>query len=181
MCCAPCSVYPIEILKSENHSLYGLFFNPNIHPYTEYKQRLDAVREYCEKAEMPLIEIDEYDIENFLRNCVYREKTRCQMCYSMRLERAASVASKGKFDAFTTSLLVSPFQKHEMIKKLGEAAAHKYKIEFLYRDFRQGFKEGQQKAKDIGLYRQQYCGCIYSESERYLSKNKKDRSDKGEH
>lgn len=181
MCCAPCSTYPVKVLREEGHELYGLFFNPNIHPYTEYKQRLDTVKEYCEKVNMPLIVIDEYNIESFLRNCAYRENVRCQMCYSMRLERAASVAQKGKFDAFTTSLLVSPFQKHEMIKKFGEAVGQKQGIEFLYRDFRPGFKEGREIAAQMGLYRQQYCGCIYSEAERYLPKKKKNRGGLGEH
>lgn len=181
MCCAPCSTYPVKVLWEEGHELHGLFFNPNIHPYTEYKQRLDTVKEYCEKVNMPLIVIDEYNIEDFLRNCAYREIVRCQMCYSMRLERAASVAKKGKFDAFTTSLLVSPFQKHEMLKKLGEAAGLKQGIEFSYRDFRSGFKEGREIATEMNLYRQQYCGCIYSEAERYLPKKKKSRGGEGEH
>lgn len=181
MCCAPCSTYPVSILKNEGHELHGLFFNPNIHPYTEYKKRLDTVKEFCENVNMPLIVLDQYNIQDFLRNCAYRENVRCQMCYSTRLERAANVAKKGNFDAYTTSLLVSPYQKHELIKKLSEAIGQRMGIEFLYRDFREGFKKGQEMAKDMGLYRQQYCGCIYSEEERYLNKQKRDRSGRGEY
>lgn len=173
MCCAPCSIFPVEVLRNAGHDLHGVFYNPNIHPYTEYMQRLTTAKEYCEKVNMPLIVIDQYNISEFLRNCAYRETTRCQMCYSKRLERVASIAKKGDFDAFTTSLLVSPFQKHELIKRIGQEVESKYGVEFLYMDFRPGFKEGQQKAKEMELYRQQYCGCIYSEEERYLGKKKR--------
>lgn len=174
MCCGPCSTYPINLLRNEGHELHGFFYNPNIHPYTEYKKRLQTVNEYCAKEGIPQIVIDHYNIEEFLRNCVYRENSRCQMCYAIRLEKAASIAKAGGFEAFTSSLLVSPFQKHELIKKGGMDAGEKYGIEFMYRDFRDGFKEGQQLAKDMDLYRQKYCGCIYSEEERYLKKPKKE-------
>lgn len=90
----------------------------------------------------------------------------------MRLERTALVAKKSGFDAFTTSLLVSPYQKHELIKELGEAISKKYEIEFYYRDFREGFREGRQKAREMGLYMQKYCGCIYSEKERFYKETK---------
>lgn len=178
MCCAPCSIYPVQTLKIEGYELHGFFYNPNIHPYTEYKKRMETAEEYCSRIEIPLILNDEYDIESFLRNAAFTENSRCQMCYTMRLERAASVAKANGFEGFTTSLLVSPYQKHDLIKSIGETIGQKYGIEFVYRDFRNGFREGQQKAKDMELYKQQYCGCIFSEQERYLTnKNKKDRSE----
>lgn len=173
MCCAPCSTYPVEVLKGEGHELHGLFYNPNIHPYTEYKKRLDTAVEYCEKIKIPLTVIDKYNIEEFLRNCVYKENSRCIMCYTTRLDTVAQFAKENNFSVFTTSLLASPYQKHELIKKIGEEAAQKHGVEFLYRDFREGFYKGQQIAKDMELYRQKYCGCIYSEAERYLKKPKK--------
>lgn len=173
MCCAPCSTYPVEVLRGEGHELYGIFYNPNIHPYTEYKKRLDTAKEFCEKVAMPLIVVDEYNIVEFLRNCIYKEDSRCKMCYDTRLDRVAIEAKSGGFDAFTTSLLVSPYQKHDLIKEIGENLGQKYGMDFLYKDFRCGFREGQQKAKDMGLYRQQYCGCIYSEAERYTAKKDK--------
>ena len=175
MCCGPCSVYPVKKLRDEGHELHGIFYNPNIHPYTEYKLRLEAAKKFCEIVNMPLIILDEYDIQKFLRSTSYREDIRCQMCYSLRLERVASVAKNGNFDGFTTSLLVSPFQKHEMIKNIGNQAYNKYGIDFLYYDFRDGFKEGREGARGMELYSQQYCGCIYSEEERYLGKNKTKR------
>lgn len=167
MCCGPCAVYPYGVLSKE-HDITGLFYNPNIHPYTEYKKRMDAAKEFADKSGYRLITIDEYNLEEFLRNAAFREGQRCMMCYADRLFRTASVAKKGYFDAFTTTLLVSPFQKHDLIKKIGEEAGAKYGVEFLYKDFREGFKEGVEKSKQLGLYRQQYCGCIYSERDRYV-------------
>lgn len=173
MCCGPCAVYPYQVLTGE-HDVTGLFYNPNIHPYTEYKKRMDTAREFADKSGFRLITIDEYNLDEFLRNAAFREGQRCMMCYAERLSRAASVAKKGNFDAFTTTLLVSPFQKHDLVRKLGEEAASRYGVEFLYRDFREGFKEGAAKSKEMGLYRQPYCGCIYSERDRYLAKRKDD-------
>jgi len=174
MCCGPCAVYPHQVLSKE-HDITGLFYNPNIHPYTEYKKRMDTAKEFADKSGYKLIEIDEYNLEEFLRNAAFREGQRCMMCYADRLFRTASVAKKGNFDAFTTTLLVSPFQKHDLIKKIGEEAGAKYGVEFLYKDFREGFREGVEKSKQLGLYRQQYCGCIYSERDRYLPKRKDER------
>ncbi len=173
MCCAPCASYPIQKLREEGHEVYGLFYNPNIHPYTEYEKRLEAVKQLEKLYDMPMIYIDEYDLEEFLRRTVYRENIRCQYCYAMRLERAASVAKKGKFDAFTTSLLVSPMQKHDIIKELGKQAGKKFDTKFYYEDFRPYWKNSVERSKELGLYRQQYCGCIYSEKERYLRSEKK--------
>ncbi len=173
MCCGPCAVYPAEVLSIE-HDVTGLFYNPNIHPYTEYKKRLETAQTYAEKAGIRLIVIDDYKLDEFLRNAAFRESQRCMMCYADRLERTASAAKKGQFDAFTTTLLVSPFQKHDLIRRIGEDAGKKYGVPFLYKDFREGFKEGVEKSKQLELYRQPYCGCIYSERDRYIPKRKGD-------
>lgn len=174
MCCGPCAIYPWQELSRE-HEITGLFFNPNIHPYTEYRRRMETAAEFADKSGFRLISIDEYNLDEFLRNAAFREGQRCMMCYSDRLARTASVAKKGNFDAFTTTLLVSPFQKHDLIRSIGEEAANKYGVDFLYMDFRQGFKEGVQRSKELGLYRQPYCGCIYSERDRYIPKRKEDK------
>lgn len=172
MCCAPCAVYPVDYLKNK-YDITGLFYNPNIHPYTEYKKRMDTAIEYFDEEDLKIIVIDEYNLDEFLRNATFRENQRCIMCYNERLNRVASVAKRGKFDAFTTTLLVSPYQKHEVIKRIGEEVAHKYGVEFLYIDFRPGYKNGVEKSKQLNLYRQQYCGCIYSERDRFLKKKLK--------
>jgi predicted adenine nucleotide alpha hydrolase (AANH) superfamily ATPase len=136
---------------------------------------MDTAQEFADKSGFRLITIDEYNLDEFLRNAAFREGQRCMMCYSDRLSRAASVAKKGNFDAFTTTLLVSPFQKHELIKRIGEEAGSKYGVPFLYEDFRPGFKAGVEGSKELGLYRQPYCGCIYSERDRYAPKGKEER------
>lgn len=172
-CCGPCSIYPIEHLRSENFDIVGHFYNPNIHPFTEWQKRKDNFQWFAENEGIKTIIEDDYDLEGFLQNVVHREANRCRYCYGMRLTRAAQIARKGKFDAFTTSLLVSPFQKHDLLREIGEAVGEKYGVPFHYVDFRPGFKEAYMKAKQTGHYTQQYCGCIYSERDRYMPRNKK--------
>lgn len=166
-CCGPCAVFPLQHLKENNFDIMGHFYNPNIHPFTEWQKRMDNFRQYADQQGLRHIIEDNYDLEGFLQKVVHREAQRCRYCYAMRLARTAQVARKGKFDAFTTTLLVSPFQKHQLIKETGEAMAAKYNIPFLYIDFRPGFKDAYLQAKGQGQYTQQYCGCIYSEKERY--------------
>jgi len=175
MCCGPCAAYPTKLFQQRDDiELTGLFFNPNIQPYTEYSKRLETAQQFAETVNLKLITIDEYNLVEFLRNAAYRESMRCRMCYNMRLDRAASVAKHGGFDAFTTTMLVSPHQKHEWIKEIGQEVSKKYGVPFLYMDFREGYKEGVEISKAMGLYRQQYCGCIYSEMERYMPGKKGD-------
>ncbi|MGI6358215.1 MAG: epoxyqueuosine reductase QueH [Bacillota bacterium] len=166
-CCGPCASYSIEALRKAGHQVYGYFYNPNIHPSQEYQRRLESFELLAEKVDLPLLKTGEYDFGQWLRQAAYREHVRCRLCYQQRLEQTARVAKHGKFDAFTTTLLISPFQQHEVIKHVGEALAVQYDIPFLYMDFRPGFKRSVELSKEYGLYRQQYCGCIYSEAERY--------------
>lgn len=166
-CCGPCSIYPVKSLREEGHELRGYFYNPNIHPYTEFDKRLDTFRQYADKAELPVILEDDYDLDGFLRQVTYREADRCRFCYGLRLQRTARVAKKGRFDAFTTTLLVSPWQKHELIKDIGEAIGRETGIPFYYQDFRPGYRDAVKISKEEKMYRQQYCGCIYSERDRY--------------
>ncbi|MFH1076448.1 MAG: epoxyqueuosine reductase QueH [Pseudomonadota bacterium] len=167
ICCAPCSIYCVKALRSESHEITGFFLNHNIHPYQEYLLRLDTFREYAAQIDLPAILDEDYDIEGFLRNVVFREQDRCYYCYYHRLKHTASLAQREGYDAFTTTLLYSRFQKHDLIKSIGNSLAKEYSIEFMYRDFRKGWKEGIEISKQLNMYRQQYCGCIYSEKERY--------------
>lgn len=169
VCCGPCALYPLKALLEEGHGVHGYFFNPNIHPYTEYERRRDTLAAYAENEGWTVIYAQEYPVEEYFRMTAYRETERCRFCYILRLKQSAGVAKRGGFEAFTTTLLVSPFQKHELIREAGEAMAAQYGVPFLYRDFRVGFKEGVRRSKEIGMYRQQYCGCVYSEKERYFS------------
>ncbi|OPY58127.1 MAG: hypothetical protein A4E55_01113 [Pelotomaculum sp. PtaU1.Bin035] len=167
ICCGPCSIYPVQYLREKGISIYGYFYNPNIHPYTEYNRRKETLEKYAGEISLNMIFDNEYRLEEFLQGVVYREANRCLICYSMRLNQAARVAKKGGFDCFSTTLLVSPYQKHGLIREIGEAVGNKYDILFYYADFRPGYREATVLSKEIGMYRQQYCGCIYSEKERY--------------
>lgn len=173
ICCAPCAIYPLKIMREAGHDVVGLFFNPNIHPYSEYKKRLDTLTEYSDTVGLKLIFSDEYPMEDFLRGVVFREETRCSYCYYTRLVYAANVAKKGKFEGFTTTLLYSKFQDNDLIETLGKSVAKKSGIPFYHQDFSKGWKEGIDTSKTLGMYRQQYCGCIYSEKERFYRRPKK--------
>lgn len=167
-CCAPCSVYCIDSLRAEKIEPTLFWYNPNIHPYTEYKARRDCLKDYAEKTKVELIIDEEYGLDEFCRNVVNDIPNRCvNYCYKKRLSETVRYAAKHGYDTFTTTLLVSPYQKHEELIKVCEELAALSGVKFLYRDFRVGFREGQQKAREAGLYMQKYCGCIFSEEDRY--------------
>lgn len=178
ICCGPCATYPLPSLREQGYEVKGFFFNPNIHPYTEYVKRRDALYDYAQAVNLPLVGEESYDPGEYFQQICYRENQRCLLCYKLRLEQAARVARKGKFDFFTTTLLVSPFQKHELIREVGEAIGERCGVPFLYQDFRQGFRSTVEVSKEMGLYRQQYCGCLYSEWERYSPRTKKSLPDR---
>jgi len=168
ICCAPCALYPYFRLKEEGFEPKGYFYNPNIHPYLEYKKRLDTVKEFSSRVGLEVHYQDDYDLDPFLLRTAGKGTQRCEHCYRMRLNEAAAAAAREKgIGAFTTSLLYSKFQKHDLIKGIAKEAAAEHGIEFYYEDFRRGWREGIVESKAMGLYRQQYCGCIYSEKERY--------------
>ena len=175
-CCAPCSTYVIKKLNEEGYEdITSYWYNINIHPYAEYKQRLETLIEYTKMIDIPLVVDYDYGIREFTINVTDNIDARCIFCYRSRLEKTAKYAKENGYDAFTTTLLVSPYQNHNLIIEIAKEMAEKYGIEFIYYDFREGFREGQQMARDAGLYMQKYCGCIYSEEERYEKKIEKDR------
>ncbi len=178
ICCANCAITPLERMKEKGDDVTGYFFNPNIHPYQEYQKRLDTLIQYSERVGLKVIYRDEYLLEEFLRNVSHQVKERCQYCYKVRLEATAQEAKKMFFDGFSTTLLQSTHQNHALIKETGERIAHEIGIPFYYEDFRQGWKRGMEVSKAMGLYRQQYCGCIYSEKERFLRSGKSASSTK---
>lgn len=173
MCCGPCSCYPVKSLREQGHTLTGYSYNHNIHPYREFKKRLATAREFAEKVKLPLIVDKSYELEMFLANAMVNIEGRCVSCYEVRLRKAAQVAKEGGFDAFTTTLLVSPYQKHELIRAVAERVAEEEGIPFYYEDFREGWQEGVDISLELELYRQPYCGCIFSEKERYCRPKKK--------
>ena len=175
-CCAPCSVYCIDNLRNEGIEPVAYWFNPNIHPYMEYKARRDTLIEYSKIVNLELIIDEDYGLKEFCKNVSDDLTNRCvKYCYRVRMEQTAKFAKENGFDAFTTTLLISPYQRHDELKEICEEVAQKYGVKFLYRDFRPGFREGQNKARELELYMQKYCGCIFSEEDRYSDKIMKDK------
>jgi predicted adenine nucleotide alpha hydrolase (AANH) superfamily ATPase len=166
-CCSNCAIYPVKKFRKEGHVITGFWFNPNIHPYQEYKSRLESVRTLSALWNIDVIYMDDYGLVDFLRTVVGKEKERCPFCYSMRLEKTASEAAKRGFDAFTTSLLISPYQDISALSAIGERLSDTYDVQFYFEDLRPGFEEAMKLSKELSLYRQKYCGCIYSEMERF--------------
>lgn len=167
ICCSNCALYPVTVLRDRGVEITGLWFNPNIHPFTEYRSRLDSLKKLETLWGLDVNYIDEYGLKEYLRNVAGNEDKRCEYCYTSRLEKTAEKAREMNADAFTTSLLVSPYQKFEMIIDIGKMMQERYSVEFYGEDFRKGFNDGRRMSKELGLYRQKYCGCIYSEMERY--------------
>lgn len=167
ICCAPCSCMCIKSLRESGHQVTGYWYNPNIHPFTEYRARRNCLREYAASIDLPLLEEDRYELRPFIRAVVEDLSHRCAKCYEMRLFRAAAAAAREGFDAFTSSLFISPYQDHALMQEIAQRAADTYHIPFLYRDFRPLFRTGQELARASGFYMQKYCGCVFSEEERY--------------
>ena len=172
ICCAPCANMPIEVLRKDGFEVSGYWFNPNIHPFTEYRARRNCLQDYAKAIELPLILKDEYGLRPFVREVAEDIEGRCVKCYEMRLFDTARQAAEGGFDSFTSSLFISPYQNHELMREVAQRAAKEYNVEFLYRDFRPYFKEGQERARELDMYIQKFCGCVFSEQERYLKKSK---------
>jgi epoxyqueuosine reductase len=171
-CCAPCAIYPVEILRDQHFEVTGFFYRNNIHPYTECLKREQTLTDYAEKIHLSVIYQDGYDLEGFLRKIIFHENDRCAICYQDRLTTTALIAKERGFDCFTSTLLYSKYQKHETVKEIGESIGASLSLPFYYRDFREGWKEGIHLSKRLNMYRQPYCGCIYSEKERFYSSKK---------
>ena len=178
-CCAPCSVYPVKTLRKEGIEPTLFWYNPNIHPMNEYILRRDCLVERAKSENLKLIIEDEYGLDDFVCNvnksALNDLSKRCETyCYPLRFRKVFEYAKANGFDTVSTTLLYSIYQKHDYIAKLMEELSKEYGINFLYRDFREGWREGQDEARAAGLYMQKYCGCVYSEEEStFARKNKK--------
>ncbi|MCR5059539.1 MAG: epoxyqueuosine reductase QueH [Saccharofermentans sp.] len=162
-CCGPCSMYPQSVLQYEG-TVYDMFwFNPNIHPEFEWNRRLENLQMAADHYGVKLIR-EGRCLEDYWLSKDYLEEygSRCAMCYDLRMDYTARYAAEHGYDSFTTTLLVSPYQQHEAIVETCEKKSLQYGVKFRYYDFREGFRKGQNMARDIGLYRQKYCGCIFS-------------------
>jgi len=171
ICCARCATYTLKRLQERGFQVTGFWYNPNIHPYFEHENRRQSLVEYAQGLSLPMIFWEDYEMPQFLRRVAGREAERHRLCYEMRLARTAQVAAERSFPRFTTTLLLSLYQDQELIRAIGEKMAAQYGPEFYYEDFRQGWQEHYEMSQKAGLYRQKYCGCIYSEWERYAKRD----------
>lgn len=168
VCCAPCSAYISRERLLPNYNLTWYFYNPNLNSQEEYERRLAAVKLVAKKFNIPLI-IEPYNHKNWLTQVRGYENDpekgrRCRICYRDRLEKTARLAKNKKFDFFGTSLLVSPYKDALAIKKMGLDFSTDYQVKFLAEDFQanNGYQKSQNFAKELGIYRQKFCGCEYS-------------------
>jgi hypothetical protein len=166
-CCAPCSTHCVnELMKDYDVTMY--FYNPNIHPFGEYAKRLENGKIVSRELGVPLIEA-EYEPEEWLELIKGFEQEpeggkRCKICFHMRLKQTAEYAKKNGFDAFTTTMTISPHKDANIINQLGEELSKKFGVEWVHSDFKKkdGFKKSIDLSKKMKLYRQGYCGCFYS-------------------
>lgn len=179
-CCGPCSLMPIKILRAAGHEVTACFVNPNIHPLSEYFRRREAMAEAAKALDVPVIWRDDvYNLSMWLAHVYTRNIAanpngqRCAFCYASRLVITAQEAETRGFDAFTSSLLYSRHQRHDSIKEQGQLAAAQHAVPFLAHDFRPHWQEGIDASKELGLFRQNYCACIFSEEERFTNKIEK--------
>ena len=171
VCCGPCAVMPITRLLDEGFAVTAWFMNPNIQPLAEYLRRREAAGQCAEHLGIPIIYADEtWNITNWLRAVAGRDTppARCAYCCESRIEAAFAFARQQGYAWVSSSLLYSRYQPHEVIKTAGETlAAQPDAPGFAYRDFRSDWQAGIDRSKAMELYRQPYCGCVYSESDRY--------------
>ena len=177
ICCAPCSVACVKQLREEGIEPTGFWYNPNIHPFTEYRARRNCLTDYAKSIGLELVMEDEYGLRPFVQAVCHNIDGRCSYCYACRLGETARYAAEHGFDAFCTTLTVSPYQNTPLIFETGEKLARQYGVRFAPYDFSPRYREGQDEARALGLYMQKYCGCVFSEEDRYCRKKKKKKAD----
>jgi predicted adenine nucleotide alpha hydrolase (AANH) superfamily ATPase len=167
VCCGPCSTYAIHRLREQGFEVTGFWYNPNVYPLTEHERRRECVRLYAGHVGLSMLWSEQYEQSLFQRAVIGREARgdRCAVCYRLRLERTATVAQQHSFDAFTTTLLISPHQQQGLIHSIGDELAVRHGLEFYFENLRKGWAQRGQIAHEHGLYQQTYCGCAYSEHE----------------
>lgn len=176
LCCANCALHPLQSLLMKDIHVRGFWFNPNIHPLTEHDNRKESLTALQRLWSLDIAYEQDYRIDDYFTVAAGTGAARCEACYALRLERTADTAKRMRFDGFTTSLLVSPYQKFDKIVQVGNVTAKKYGIPFYTEDFRPGYRRAMTLSRELGLYRQKYCGCLYSETERQTANNIRRRS-----
>ncbi len=168
-CCAHCAAYTAQYWREQGYEVTFFWYNPNIHPYMEHQYRMEAMQSLAQEMNLPLIVAEGYDMVDYFRQVVGHEAQRCQYCFKLRLSKTAETAHQMYFSVFTTTLLISPHQKHDLLREIGSELANESGIPFLYADLRKRYSDSRRMTKPLDIYRQQYCGCVYSEWERYAN------------
>jgi predicted adenine nucleotide alpha hydrolase (AANH) superfamily ATPase len=168
-CCAHCAAYTVDYFRRQEYEVTAFWYNPNIHPYMEHQHRLEAMHSLAQEMNFPLIVTEGYDMIDYFRRVVGHESQRCQYCFELRLSKTAEIALQTGFGAITSTLLISPHQKHDLLREIGNKVAEEKGVDFLYADLRKRYSDSRHMTKPLDLYRQQYCGCVYSEWERYAN------------
>jgi epoxyqueuosine reductase len=166
VCCAHCAAYTVDYWRGLGYAVSAYWYNPNIHPFLEHQHRLDAMRTLAAEMDVPLIVEPGYDMVDYFRAVVGHEDDRCRHCFDQRLTKTAAIAAGLGIASFTSTLLISPHQEHEILREVGEETAAGG-VGFLYADLRKRYSDSRHMTKPLDIYRQQYCGCVYSEWERY--------------
>ncbi|MDO8914940.1 MAG: epoxyqueuosine reductase QueH [Coriobacteriia bacterium] len=177
-CCGPCLLEPFDGL-SATHEVRVVYANPNIHPRVEYERRRDTLLEYARESGIVVEEVA-YEPESWteaVRGLEDRPGRRCRACFRLRLGLAAARAAESGCDAIATTLSVSPYQDPDAIREAGEAAAAQHGIAFLVTDFRDRYAEASRRSRELGMYRQDFCGCRYSKDEAAAGRERR-RSEK---
>ncbi len=180
-CCAPCSSYVLEYL-SKYFYITVFYYNPNISPREEYEARTEEVKRLISElpAEYPISFVEgKYDPECYYEAVKGHEEdpeggNRCGICFEMRLREAARLAKEGGYDWFTTTLTISPLKNAERLNAIGQAMGEEYQVSFLPSDFKkkEGYKRSIELSAEYNLYRQNYCGCIFSKRECMMQEEK---------
>ena len=170
LCCGPCTAGSLPRLRGEGLAVTGFFFNPNIHPLMEFKARMEALRDYAGVEDLDLFWEPDYGLVDFVRSVAGREENRCEYCYVTRMRKTAREARRRGMGLFSTTLLYSIHQKHNLLRDVAEQAARDEGVDFLYLDLREEWASGRQRWRETGLFSQKYCGCLYSEMERNRNK-----------
>jgi predicted adenine nucleotide alpha hydrolase (AANH) superfamily ATPase len=167
ICCGPCATYTIRRAREQGFEVSGFWYNPNIHPFAEHQRRRDCVQAYVEEVDLPMLRWETYEMPSYFRSVAGCEGfgERCDICYRLRLERTAQAALEASFDAFTTTLLISPYQQQATIHSIGEELGAQYGLQFYFENFRRGWSARSRMAREHEMYQQRYCGCVYSEWE----------------
>lgn len=167
----------MEAWRQDGVEVAGTFFNPNIHPYSEHQRRYETLLEYARAIELPLVGEPHYDVKEWLRQVAGSDEhgVRCRICIAQRLRHTARLAAANGFDAFSTSLSISRYQDHDLIIEEGERAGKEYGVRFVYRDLTSHYGRSRELSREAGLFRQNYCGCIYSEEEAAREREERQR------